>query len=203
MSRDQMYTALFDRIREKCQRDGWYGGQLDRREGLRRPDHPQRTGFAYPPASEDDLRATEAALGFALPALLRALYAEIANGGFGPGGGIQGALGGYGSRLDEPASTIDVGYLWHPVPVQFVDLADSGRHWKRSPSGEDWLLPYTVWPEYLLPLEDLGCCQQACLDGKTGRILCTAPSASPDLYEVGPIFPSLQDYLERWLNERF
>ncbi len=39
---------------------------------------------------EEQLHATETALGFLLPLVLRALYAEVANGGFGPGGGIQG-----------------------------------------------------------------------------------------------------------------
>src|SRR5262245_23166208 len=40
------------------------------------------------PASEAALDAAEARLGTPLPASLRRLYAEIANGGFGPGGGL-------------------------------------------------------------------------------------------------------------------
>src|SRR5262245_5632447 len=39
------------------------------------------------PASEAALDAAEARLGTPLPAFLRRLYAEVANGGFGPGGG--------------------------------------------------------------------------------------------------------------------
>lgn len=100
---DTALTGLFDRIREKCRRDSWYGGKLDLR--LARSDHPQRRGFTYPPASEEQLRATEAALGFPLPPFLRALYAEVANDCFGPGG--------YGSCTDEPDSTIVVDYAWH------------------------------------------------------------------------------------------
>lgn len=92
---DPAFTELCHCIQEKCRRDGWYGGTLDLRHA--KPGHPQRHGFAYPPASEEQLYATETALGFLLPPVLRALYAEVANGGFGPGGGIQGALGGYGS----------------------------------------------------------------------------------------------------------
>src|SRR5713101_8141546 len=38
----------------------------------------------YPPATEEQLRASEQALGFLLPPLLRTLYAQVANGGFGP-----------------------------------------------------------------------------------------------------------------------
>jgi hypothetical protein len=41
-----------------------------------------------PPASETEIRRVEGELGFALPAALRRVYAEVADGGFGPGGGI-------------------------------------------------------------------------------------------------------------------
>ncbi len=40
------------------------------------------------PCGEGWLGATEASLGFALPPALRQLYAEVADGGFGPGGGL-------------------------------------------------------------------------------------------------------------------
>jgi len=195
------FTELFDRIREKCRRDGWYGGTLDLRHA--RPDHPRRHGFAYPPASEEQLRATETALGFLLPPVLRALYAEVANGGFGLGGGIQGALGGFGSRTDEPAMTIVDDYQWHRQigytevgrrgPVRLIDLAKTAEHWKRGSGREDLLLPHEIWPEQLLSLEDLGCCMEACLDCKTGRVLCVAPSGNDEEYEIGPIASSLEE----------
>src|SRR5436309_13989344 len=92
-------TALFERIRELCRRLQWYGpddensnwvedcydaasdhgGRLRARLAARAP---YTLGFEYPPATEDQLLATEAALGFPLPPLLQALYAEVANGGF-------------------------------------------------------------------------------------------------------------------------
>ncbi len=195
---DTSSAGLFARIREKCQRDGWYGGELDGPTcRYVRPDHPQRRGFAYPKAGEEQVQATEAALGFPLPPLMRTLYAEVANGGFGPGAGISGTLGGYGSRTDEPTSTIvndyhfcsQIGYasMGRSSPVRLVDLADYAQHWLPTPSGKGLLLlPYAVWPAQLLPLEDLGCCQHACLDCKTGRVFCTAPSASDEEYELGP-----------------
>lgn len=175
------------------------------------PDHPQRVNFAYPPASAEQVQATEAALGFPLPPLLRLLYERLANGGFGPGAGISGALGGYGSRTDGPAMTIvddyhfrcHTGYadMGRGNPVQLVDLADDAQHWKPTPSGKGLLLlPYAVWPVQLLPLEDRGCCQHACLDCKTGRVFCTAPSASNEEYELGAVAASLSDYLECWLQ---
>lgn len=206
---DTAVTGLFNRIREKCRRDGWYGGRLDLRHA--RPNHPQRHSFAYPPASEEQLRATDTALGFLLPPVLRALYAEVANGGFGPGGGIQGGLGGYGSRTDEQACTIVVDYDWHREigytqvghhgPVHLVDLADYAGRWRRGRTREYLLLPHEVWPEQLLPLEDLGCCMKACLDCQTGCVLCTAPSGNDEEYEIGPIASSLEEYMERWLRD--
>ena len=49
------------------------------------------------PAAADEAQLAEAErrLGFALPPLLRRLYAEVANGGFGPGTGILGIAGGW------------------------------------------------------------------------------------------------------------
>ena len=46
-------------------------------------------------ATESQLADAERRLGFALPPLLRRLYAEVANGGFGPGSGILGVAGGW------------------------------------------------------------------------------------------------------------
>lgn len=47
------------------------------------------------------------------PAALVTFYEEIANCGFGPGAGIQGAFDGYGTCIDEPVSTIVPDYVWH------------------------------------------------------------------------------------------
>jgi SMI1 / KNR4 family (SUKH-1) len=208
---DTLYAGLLDRIPEKCQRDGWYGGDLGAPRWLQvQPDHPQRADFAYPPASEEQLAATEAALGFLLPPLLRALYKEIANGGFGPGVGIQGAIGGYGSSIDEQVSTIVVDYEFHlqvgyanmegRQPARLVDLANYAWEPQRDKNMEYLLLPYEVWPEQLLSFEDLGCCQEACIDSKTGYILRTAPTANDEEYILLRLAPSLQVYLEHWLQ---
>ncbi|MFI9163535.1 SMI1/KNR4 family protein [Kitasatospora aureofaciens] len=47
-----------------------------------------------PPAAPRAVAAAEKELGFPLPPLLRRLYVEVANGGFGPRGGITGVRGG-------------------------------------------------------------------------------------------------------------
>ncbi|MGH4031337.1 hypothetical protein ACQB60_20655 [Actinomycetota bacterium Odt1-20B] len=46
------------------------------------------------PATEAAVTEAELVIGFPLPPLLRRLYLEVANGGFGPGEGIVGVRGG-------------------------------------------------------------------------------------------------------------
>jgi hypothetical protein len=137
MSEDA-YTALFGRICERCRRLRWYGpddeninwveecydpasdpaGRLRARLATR---VPYKLGFEYPPATEVQLQATEVALGFPLPPLLRALYAQVANGGFGFGYGIRGAMEGFDGR-----GTIVEQYLARSSSeeVRLIDLAD-------------------------------------------------------------------------------
>ena len=45
-----------------------------------------------PPASPRELAESEERIGFDLPPLLRSIYSEIANGGFGPGYGFIGLI---------------------------------------------------------------------------------------------------------------
>jgi hypothetical protein len=47
------------------------------------------------PVSHEAVTAVERRLGFALPSLLRRIYLEVANGGFGPGYGLVGLSGGH------------------------------------------------------------------------------------------------------------
>src|ERR1700689_1751732 len=58
-------------------------------------------------ASEDVLEEEETTLHFKIPPLLRLIYANIANGGFGPGYGIIGVKGGHPSDLGTLAETYD------------------------------------------------------------------------------------------------
>jgi hypothetical protein len=49
-----------------------------------------------PPVEPAQIARAEASLGLALPPFLSRLYREVANGGFGPGGGLVGLHGGHG-----------------------------------------------------------------------------------------------------------
>ncbi|MEV8561606.1 SMI1/KNR4 family protein [Streptomyces sp. NPDC051917] len=53
--------------------------------------------FTPAPASAEALAEAERIIGYPLPPLLRRLYTEVANGGFGPFGGIEGLRNGYTS----------------------------------------------------------------------------------------------------------
>ena len=49
----------------------------------------------HPAATPEQITATEVAVGFALPQLLKEILMSIGNGGFGPGYGLIGVHGGY------------------------------------------------------------------------------------------------------------
>lgn len=51
---------------------------------------PFQSDFEWPPATEEELADAEKWFGCPLPPLLRALYVNVANGGFGPGNGLEG-----------------------------------------------------------------------------------------------------------------
>jgi hypothetical protein len=70
----------------------------------RRADRHRRTsansrerefGGLYTPASVSVIESAEEVLGFPLPPLLREIYQNLANGGFGPGYGLVGLADGY------------------------------------------------------------------------------------------------------------
>jgi len=67
---ESRYVSLIDRIKAQHAWELQHGWKSEE--------------STYPPATEEQLRASEQALGFLLPPLLRTLYAQVANGGFGP-----------------------------------------------------------------------------------------------------------------------
>lgn len=71
--------------------------------------------------SERDVEEVEMRLGFPIPALLKAVYLTVGNGGFGPGRGgkIIGLPGGYAS---------DIGTLVEAYEQLKADQESDGRH---------------------------------------------------------------------------
>jgi hypothetical protein len=117
-------TAIRDRLKTKLTDNDTFG-----------------TVKLSPPATPGILDSDEKALGFALPPLLRRIYLEIGNGGFGPGCGLIGMSGG------TPDDTGDT------IPASYRLL--------RSRQGRDQTCS---WPEGLLVICHWGCAIYSCVD---------------------------------------
>ena len=130
------------------------------------PDDRRLTGFAFPPASEAQLAATEEALGFPLPETLRALYTLVANGGFGPSQGITGARGGYCFGLDMRETTLD-GYTdTDPMRHYFDLMTYEAAHGLAT----SLILPPQTWPARFLQFVYWGCAEDTYIDARSGRL---------------------------------
>lgn len=110
---------------------------LERLKKLRRPIFRPRVKVSFPqqmagPASEDELLLTEQLLGFPIPPLLRRVYSEVGNGGFGPGYGLTGAEGG---RPDAVGYSIAGAYRLR----REIDPAAPGWSWPNR------LVPLVSW----------------------------------------------------------
>jgi hypothetical protein len=86
-----------------------------------------------------DIAEEETRLGFSLPPLMKRIYTEIGNGGFGPGYGLIGLTNGVPDDTGQTAPTIY---------EQF-----------RSPDAND-----LKWPNGLLPICHWGCAILSCVD---------------------------------------
>lgn len=131
-------SDLIERICEKCGSEGWYGPE---NEGptyrIVRTDDPRRLGFMWPPASERQVRSSERKLHFSLPPLLQTLYVSLANGGFGPGYGLRGVIGGYA-----PGETIVDRYQAKTFgQVQLLTLSELAD-WEQDGQAS-WEFPWT------------------------------------------------------------
>lgn len=111
-----------------------------------------KSGPAPPPASEADLAATEAQLGFALPPELRQFYTEVANGGVGMGDGIYGLdrlVAKYRELTCRPAGPQGQDWPRNLLPIQGEDYElvsidrDSGKliFWDLEDLDDDEDLP--------------------------------------------------------------
>jgi SMI1/KNR4 family protein SUKH-1 len=131
------------------------------------------TGPLPPPLSAEDIADAETRLGFPLPPLLKALYQQIANGGFGPGYGLFPLLG---STPDQP-SVVD-GYL-------------EGRGY-----------PEWTWPASRLAFCDWGCAIASCVDcAREGApVLTFESSGEPIAACFAETHATLASWLEDWLS---
>lgn len=96
----------------------------------------------HPPVTEKEMEKAEKTLGFPLPAILRRMYLEIGNGGFGPGYGLS------------PLRKKGVGQAFEESIVSLYVLYRT----------DDPECPQWKWPEGMLPLCHWGDGIRSCVD---------------------------------------
>lgn len=129
---------------------------------------------SFPPVGIEQIGSTESALGFELPQLLRDLYQQVGNGGFGPGCGIISLEGGYENDISE---------------MSLPELYEVYR----GLSQEAFPPP---WPEKLLPLFVMG-------GARVDSVDCSVPG-SPivvvDEEQLNATGISFHDRMEQWAD---
>lgn len=198
-----MGTELAKKMRTRCQQQGWYGPDDLRREAVEPEKSRLHHDFAFPPATETQLQRTEVLLGFSLPPLLRSLYSELANGGFGPGLGLRGAREGYGT-IGTPLAN---GYRWlgdetlvkYRLRESLVDLAQFTNQWQPQGGSRVLRLSCNIWPRQLFPICDLGDDVEVCLDSD-GHLYRYASSEENGIYTFRDTSASFEQWLYEWLE---
>lgn len=146
---------------------------------LAQDGHPQ----AYAALAGPVLEAVEAKLGYPLPPALKAVYAQVGNGGFGPAYGLLGLEGG---AVQEDAKNA----------LQMYAMFRQ----------EDPCDPLWRWPDGLLPLVHLGCAMFLCVDctDEKGRITWFEPNPHVDGEPWDDsMFPSdvtFEQMMEAWME---
>jgi hypothetical protein len=190
------YLHLCERLRKRMVEKGW--------------------AVEYPPATEAQLRATEEALGFPIPPLLRLMYQEVANGGhlISDQYTLFGAIGGcaVGAAQGEPRDTI-IGTIDQLVSRSGWRLDDRVKEaWRRHPGtylDTDAIPDQFLW----LAILDYDYGANLYLDGLTGELygndlgysmyehlvaLHQTPYEGSE-YECGPRFVYEAPSLEKWI----
>ena len=137
----------------------------------------------YPILTEGEMKVIEERLGFVLSKLLRRLYLEVSNGGYGPSYGILS----FGKGLKDNYG---------------LDIIETYEHLCQTNSRD----PFWKWPEKLLPICDLGCGMYICVDCSTseGATVWFEPNPhcegeSWDNYFI-PFTSSTEQWLASWLD---
>ena len=127
--------------------------------------------------SSFDEKKAEMSLGFTVPEILKTIYRKIGNGGFGPGYGLLGLIGGAKDDLGHDS----------------VEL----YHNYSAPGPED---PEWRWPNGLLPICHWGCAIYSCVDCNENDfpIIIFDPNFHDKSWPQ--CFISTEKNLERWFN---
>jgi hypothetical protein len=159
------------------------------KETIRTNRHPTgeymwHSQSASPPVTAEEVAQTEMKLGFELPSLLRRLYLEVGNGGFGPGYGLF-PLNAFHPSTD----SLVTAYLG----MRSMSQKDIDEHWtdeEEKPS---------LWPECVLMICDWGCNIYSCLNCASPDLPILRMDSNVNfLVEWAIEASSLQQWLEAW-----
>jgi len=152
-----------------------------------------RPSGPYPPLTEEIIRRQESRLGYTLPPLLRRLYIEVGNGGFGPEWGLLNLV---------PISPL----VDHSIPTLYFDLRGKEESEIRWHAG---VIPFSNWGCLILSCVDLSDPQTA-HDPPVLRYEPNAPDSDTRQYLKGapyrgkgliPEIPSLSRWFNAWLQD--
>lgn len=142
----------------------------------------RREPSTVPPVTEEEMLAAEAALGFALPPLLRRLYLEVSDGDF----AFFLPLSKERYRDYFPNSLV----VWS-VSMPSAMQGEIDAPWNDAAEEEG----PTLWPEKVLVIGDYGCNMYCCLD--FSKPDCPVLTDTEGILTLEA--PSLHEYLEAWL----
>ena len=149
-------------------------------------------GIHYPPATEAQIEAAEARLGFQLPPMLRELYTTIANGAdfFSPGKCIHGIVDENEKRPNIPTMEGFVAKGPRPFDAETISLL-------RAHPGSYVLCEQE--PTGLVALAHVGCGVYVHLDGYTGRLY-IRDAHYENGEDVGAAFSWCASSVEEWVE---
>jgi|GEM_PF-2408307 len=155
-------------------------------------------GLIFHPATEEQVQVAEARLGQILPSLLRDIYLQIGNGGFGPTYGLHGLENGYpyGDK------TIVDSYLQETGTVRGVHVSDYEQEIRQTgafmiPSGGP--LPQAK-PLGCICLSDDGCGMESWLHLDSQRVFRSEYWGTMHM-QYRMLASSLEKWFESWLAE--
>jgi hypothetical protein len=146
----------------------------------------------YPPLTEIELEEAESEIGFRLPELLRRIYLEVGNGGFGPSYGlliVKTKANSANFKDDHCSFTLVDTYKSMSCDNKNKAISDEG-----------------YWPDKLLPIIFCGCEIFICVDCTTseGTIVDFATSGRDEDTPLGACFGlwnlSIYEFFEAWLR---
>jgi len=156
------------------------------------PDHFWHKQRANPPVTAAELAHAEALLGFPLPPLLKHMYIEVGNGGFGPGYGLLPLTNEEDPKTLRTDSLVTTYLMYRALTAeQFAEYWDEHE--------DEYRL--REWPEKLLMICDWGCNIYSYLDCSQPECPVLRLDHNLLVRKLTLEAPSFSQWLENWLRK--